>query len=96
MAKYMETANNLLKPEVESLMYLITSGMEVDPGVAAKQIGHIINLAVRCCPRGVQGTVRKNIVEAAVKDYCKVWMTKETDERSQRTFNKIHIVAKEG
>ena len=95
MPKYLETAADL-KKEVDALMYLITSDMEVDPAVAAKQIGYIINLAVRCSPRGVQGTVRKNIVATAMKDYCRVWITRETDERTGREFNKIHIEPKEG
>jgi hypothetical protein len=55
------------------------------------QLGHIINLAIRCSPRGVQHTVRLNIVKEAVGKYCRVTMTEETDERTQRTYHKIHI-----
>lgn len=103
MARYMETAADLAK-EVDSLMKDITDlyfgdALDLDDEEAeqntfatARQIGHIINLAIRACPRGVQHTVRLNIVREAVGKYCKVSMTEEVDERTQRTFHKIHIV----
>lgn len=106
MARYLETAGELRK-EVENLVEVFISGkgplthevngeqVPVDyqdrVGMATRQIGHIINLAIRCCPRGVQHTVRKNIVEKAVGKYCRVRMTEETDERTGNTFHKIHI-----
>lgn len=96
MARYMETAAELRK-EVQSLMednHLIPQKDEPLKQVVAQKIAHIINLAIRSCPRGVMGTVRKNIVQEAVRDYCRVSMTKETDERTGREYNKIHISPK--
>ena len=108
MSRYMETANELRK-NVEAFMEafveepLTHEGGEqgrIDPqdrlitAVAAVQLGHIINLAVRCSPRPVQGTVRKNIVAEAMKKYCEVTMTKEYDEKTDNEYNKIHIIAK--
>lgn len=89
MARYLETADQLRK-EVESFMVAITLE-DADMGQLAVQLGHIINLAVRCNPRQAQGTVRKNIVAKAMMKYCSVTMTKEYDERTDRQFNKIHI-----
>jgi len=59
---------------------------------AVVHLGHIVNASVLCNPRKPQGTVRANIVSAAMKGHCKVSMTKENyDDDSGRTFNKIHI-----
>ena len=93
MARYMETAADLAK-EVNSLLEderLIPQSDEAIKNIVSQKIGHIINLAIRACPRGVQHTVRLNIVREAVGKYCKVTMTEEVDERTQRTFHKIHI-----
>lgn len=98
MAHYLEVADELRK-EVESFVEDITNQSDDGDGnigmspesAFAKRLGHIINLAIRCCPRGVQHTVRKNIVEKAVGKYCRVHMTEETDERTGNTFHKIHI-----
>jgi len=85
----METAADLAK-EVEGLVDSL-EGCNLAPSYLANKIGHIINLAIRACPRGVQHTVRLNIVREAVGKYCKVTMTEEVDERTQRTYHKIHI-----
>lgn len=92
MARYLETARELGK-DVESLIEYLTLP-EPDMEQVAVKIAHIVNLSVRCSPRGVQGTVRKNIVQEAVRKYCRVSMTKETDERTGRSYNKIHISPK--
>ena len=90
MARYMETAADLAK-EVEALLAecAVCEGEKV--GAITQRVGHIINLAIRACPRGVQHTVRLNIVREAVGKYCRVTMTEEMDERTQRTYHKIHI-----
>jgi hypothetical protein len=103
MARYMETADDLRK-EVES--FVEGNLLQLHPGLEdgdpcgrdselinqmVCQIGHMINLAIRACPRGVQHTVRLNIVREAVGRYCKVTMTEETDERTGRSYHKIHI-----
>ena len=91
MARYLETATQLSK-EIDSFLdtFCEMDGQGIPPQ-AAVQLGHIVNLAVRCNPRQSQGTVRKNIVATAMKHHCIVTMTKETDEVSGREFNKIHI-----
>lgn len=89
MARYMEVAGDLAK-EVESLLAEI-GVCDEKTGVITAKIGHIINLAIRACPRGVQHTVRLNIVKEAVGKYCRVTMTEEVDERTGKTYNKIHI-----
>jgi hypothetical protein len=109
MSRYMETANELRK-NVEAFMKVFVEDAEpltvevngqqirMEPqdhtNAAAVQLGYIINLAVRCSPRPVQGTVRKNIVAEAMKSYCKVTMTKEYDEIRETEYNKIHITAR--
>ena len=102
MARYMETAAQLRK-EVESFINLYVKVDSALPTMseelareAAVKLGHIVNLAVRCNPRQAQGTVRKNIVQEAVKAYCNVTMTREHDEATDREYNKIHITPKGG
>lgn len=108
MARYMQVASELRK-EVESFVNVFVKGeplthevagqpVAIDPqdrvNEAARQLGYIINLAVRCAPRAVQSTVRKNIVQEAVGRYCDVTMTQEEDKVTGRTYNKIHITSK--
>jgi len=67
MPRYLELAEDLRK-EVNTLV-------ATNPGLDPVALGHIINLAVRCSPHGIQHTVRKNIVETAMRDHCRVTMT---------------------
>ena len=94
MARYLEMAAELRKDVNILLEQVFEHGdwLPMEKDELATKLGHIINLAVRCNPRQPQGTVRKNIVATAMKDYCKVTMTQETDERTGREYNKIHIV----
>jgi hypothetical protein len=91
MTRYLETAEDLRKEVREFLVqycgHLPTLGLRQ----AVVQLGHIINLAIRCSPRPVQGTCRKNIVAKAMQDYCDVRMTRERDPDTGRDYNKIHI-----
>ena len=102
MARYMEIAGDLRK-EVES--FVEGNLLDLHPGLESGdpcgrdsqlinqmvvQIGHIINLSIRACPRGVQHTVRLNIVKEAVGRYCKVTMTEEVGNQGA-TYHKIHI-----
>ena len=96
MARYMEMATNL-QEEVNKFMdaYVRRDGItEQETFEAGVQMGHIVNLAVRCNPRPSQGTVRRNIVAKAVENYCLVLMNKETDEKTGREYNKISIMPK--
>ena len=92
MPRYLETADQLRK-EVESFLdcFVQYEGF-VSRAEAAVQLGHIVNLAVRCSPRGVQHTVRKNIVATAMKKYCRVSMTQVMDETTGSSYYKITIV----
>ncbi len=91
MARYLEVANDLRR-QVETILNSVETGVSREE--LARQLGHAINLAVRCAPRAVQSTVRGNIVRTAVGNYCNVTMTKEEDENTGRTYNKILIETK--
>ena len=77
MLRYLETAG-ILHTEVEAFLekhFLETTPERLEEkNHAAADLAYIINLAVRCAPRSVQRTVRRNIVAAAVKDRCTVDM----------------------
>jgi hypothetical protein len=100
MPRYMETATQLHDQIRSFLVEHFGFDKELSPEElqkkfnAAKEIGFIVNLAVRCAPRSVQGTVRKNIVAKAVEGYCDVGMHKVTDKNTGRSYNKISIVAR--
>jgi len=100
MARYLEVAEQLqshVKAFVEMFIVGDDTGLDIIPKPdekAVEDLGHIINLAVRCNPRQSQRVVRKNIVEVAMRNYCDVSMTKEYDEKTRREFNLIHISAK--
>ena len=90
MASYMERAEDLKELVDQFLVDHVGFGH----GKAAIALGHIVNLAVRCNPRQLQGTVRKNIVAKAMEEYCNVTMSRKLDEISGRAYNLITIVAK--
>ena len=106
MAQYMEIASDLRK-EVES--FVEGNLLDLRPGLESGdpcgrdsqlinqmvvQIGHMINLAIRACPRGVQHTVRLNIVKEAVGRYCQVTMTEESSLLGN-IYHKIHITPRD-
>lgn len=95
MPKYMETAGQL-KERVEELLRVLSTYLPDDGSIAsvAVDIGHIINLAVRCAPRAVHHTVRKNIVSKAVGSYCKVQMIEMVDLISSKKYHQIDISPK--
>jgi hypothetical protein len=88
MSRYLETAQQLGN-DVEKFVECYISLK--DRPVAVRALGHLLHLAVRCNPRQIQGTVRKNIITEAIGKYCSVRMTKEHDEQTGRKYNKIHI-----
>lgn len=91
---YLQTAEELRKAVV-SFMAHLDGADDSEKKDAVVEIGHIINLAVRCSPRPVQGTCRKNIVSTAMRDFCRVTMTREVDPTTGKDFNKIHIEARQ-
>jgi hypothetical protein len=88
----METAEEIRKVVVEIMELLPPSMADCDKKILAEKLGFVVNLAVRACPRGVQHTVRRNIVSKAVQDYCYVSMSEVED--NGRTFHKISISSK--
>lgn len=57
---------------------------------AAEMIARLVNLGVRCSPRGVQHTVRFNAVHRAVRGLpVKVSMKEVRDEKTGRSFNAL-------
>lgn len=84
MARYLDTAKQL-----NDLVEAFAAQKNLNNADVAR-IGEIINLAIRCCPRGVQHTVRKNIVETAIGKRCFVSMT-EVVESPDRSYHRIEI-----
>jgi hypothetical protein len=95
MPKYLDVSEEL-RGEVNTFLDAFVKEDDLgrfDPRpTAAVKLGHIINLAIRACPRGVQHTVRRNIVATALKDYCKVDMHECVGDRG--TYHKIEIAPK--
>lgn len=85
MARYLETAKQL-RGKIESLAVRLNLTNE-----DIAEIGLIVNLAVRCCPRACQSTVRRNIVAEATRGHCQVSMNVVTDEITKKSFNAISI-----
>lgn len=85
MAKYVQTAQEL-QQKVEQLGQRFNM---TNADIA--EVGHIVNLAIRCCPRGVQHTVRKNIVDIVTQGRCNVSMTEVTDPKTGYSYHKIDI-----
>lgn len=85
MARYLETAKQL-RGAIEKLSARLNLTNE-----DIAEIGLIANLAVRCCPRACQSTVRRNIIAEATKGHCIVTINVVTDEITGKTFNAIRI-----
>ena len=90
MPKYMDTAADA-NVVAKELMALIKGPMgEVEYAKVAEMIARLVNLGVRCSPRGVQHTVRLNAVRRAVQDLPVLVSMKEVkDERTGRTYNAL-------
>ncbi len=96
MPRYVETSGELGKL-VNEFMESFVAPAVGSCGVegmndAAVQLGHIVNLAIRCNPRAVQHTVRRNIVQIAMKKYCIIGMKEVMDETTGVSYNKIKIM----
>ncbi len=86
MARYLETAAEANKVAVQ-LLALVPD--DVKPTVA-EMIARLVNLGVRCSPRGVQHTVRYNAVRAAVRGLpVIVCMEPHTDENTGRVYHAL-------
>lgn len=87
MARYLETAKQL-RGKIESLAVRLNLTNE-----DIAELGLIVNLAVRCCPRACQSTVRRNIVAEATKGHCNVTMRLVKDKVTGCEFNAISVGA---
>src|SRR5690242_7839383 len=86
MPRYLEIAaeaNTVAKALIELVP-------DSDRPAAAEMIARLVNLGIRCSPRGVQHTVRLNAVKTVVRGLpVKVSMVEKTDERTKRTYNAL-------
>jgi len=86
MARYLETAAQA-NQVAQNLLAMVP---EESRPQAADLIARLVNLGIRCSPRGVQHTVRLNAVRRAVHGLpVRVRMEERTDERTQRTYNAL-------
>jgi hypothetical protein len=85
MPKYLDRAAEANEVAKELMTYIVA---EPDKPKVAELIARLVNLGIRCSPRGVQHTVRLNAVRRAVKDLpVKVSMEQRVDARTSRTYN---------
>lgn len=86
MPRYMEIA-----AEANSVaLKLIELVPVVSRPQVAEMIARLVNLGIRCSPRGVQHTVRYNAVRQAVRGLpVSVFMEERTDERTGRKYNAL-------
>lgn len=84
MPKYLEVAADA-NAVARQLLEMVPNE---DKPRAAEMIARLVNLGIRCAPRGVQHTVRLNAVRRAVQDLpVRVSMGERTDDRTKRTYN---------
>ena len=89
MARYLETAR-----EANAIVERLHHQLNFTPQ-QMEDLGHLVNLIVRCAPRAVQSTVRKNIVQTAMGRHCRVRMEKIYDDKTDRAYNKVTITSRE-
>ncbi len=95
MPRYMETAAqaNEVAKELMDLIHALHDDAPEQYGKAAEMIARLVNLGIRCSPRGVQHTVRLNAVQRAVRGLpVRVSMKEVTDEKTGRTYNALVTV----
>lgn len=86
MTRYLEVAGQA-KQLVQDLVAMVSE--DARPA-AAELVARIVNLAVRACPRGVQHTVRFNIVSTMVRGMpVRVGMVEKKDEKTGRIYNAL-------
>jgi hypothetical protein len=86
MARYLETA-----AQANEVAKVLLEMVPIDQRPqAAEMVARLVNLGVRCSPRGVQHTVRLNAVRRAVQDMpVKVTMEERTDANTGRKYNAL-------
>lgn len=90
MPRYLEVAKEGQK-FAEDIMTIIRGPMgEQEYAQVAELVARVANMAVRACPRGVQHTVRLNIVRTICANLpVRVSMVEKKDERTGRTYNAL-------
>ena len=84
MSRYLQTAGEANKV-ARALLELVPDEAKSQ---AAELIARLVNLGIRCSPRGVHHTVRLNAVREACKDMPVVVSMKEVkDEKTGRTYH---------
>lgn len=86
MPRYMDTAAeaNVVAQNLLAMVPDVDNAREA----AAELIARLVNLGVRCSPRGVQHTVRLNAVKRACQGLpVKVSMEQRKDEKTGRSYN---------
>lgn len=88
MPRYLEVAAEA--NEVAKRIMAVPGIAPDDRPMLAELLARLVNLGIRCSPRGVQHTVRLNAVRAAVRGLpVRVSMVEKTDERTNRTYNAL-------
>jgi hypothetical protein len=86
MSRYMQTAAEANTLAIQ-LLALIPEDMKPQ---AAEMIARLVNLGIRCSPRGVQHTVRLNAVQRAVQNLpVRVGMVQRLNPTTLRTYNAL-------
>ena len=86
MARYLEVAAQATSIARD----LVEMVPEDQRPAAAELVARIANLAVRACPRGVQHTVRHNIVAAVVRGLpVRIGMEERSDLKTGRTYHAL-------
>lgn len=89
MPRYLEVAREGQK-FAEDVMQIIRGESPEDQARVAECIARVANMAVRACPRGVQHTVRLNIVRTICANLpVRVSMVEKKDEKTGRTYNAL-------
>lgn len=95
MSRYMKTAAEANEVALK-LLEMVYDGDASDEqnnymaAITAELIARLINLGIRCSPRGVQHTVRLNAVRWACKGLpVKVGMVEKQDPKTGKTYHAL-------
>lgn len=92
MARYMEIAKEA-NAVAKTLLALVND--DNDKPKAAELIARLVNLGIRCSPRGVHHTIRFNAVKEAVSDLpVKITMQEVEDSKTGRKYHALTYTQK--
>lgn len=90
MSRYLKTAAeaNVLAKQLIEFIY-----EDADRPCVAELIARLVNLGIRCSPRGVHHTIRLNAVREAVKGLpVRVGMVEKVDDITKRTYHALTTI----